>query len=683
MGISRFGWFVCAILGLSATRVSAQSRRPMTFEDLMRVERISDSRISPDGSWVSYTQTAVDLAANTTTNHVWLVPLDGGTAHQLAPEEAERARWSPDGRSIAFISDRSGEAQVWVMPAAGGAARQVTAIATGADGVIWARHADRLLFTSTVYPTCAAALDVAACNKHKLDSANADPAKAQISTELLFRHWTAWRSGRYTHLFAVAPDGTGLTDLTPGAVDSPTFFVGAPDGYDIAPDGAEAVVTSNRTGHPAWSTNNDLYLTPTAAAAPNPRDITRANPGSDASPQFSPDGRYIAYTSQARDGYESDRFRLRVFDRRTGAIQDLTTGFDNWVQAFTWAPDSRTIYFLGAEDVGSPVYRVSIAAPPGTAPEKIVGGSNAELRVAPDGQSLVVTRSSLTRPSEVYRVVLATREITPLTHANDALVALLDLPAAEIVSTRGAMGARIESLLLKPPGFTPGRKYPGLVLIHGGPQSAWTDTWGYRWNPELFAARGYVVIMPNPHGSIGHGQSFTEEISGDWGGAPYHDIMAATDQLAALPYVDTARVGAAGASYGGYMIDWIAGQTHRFKTLVSHDGTYDLRSMYATEELWFMDWELKGTPWGNPALYEKWSPSRYVQNIATPMLVIEGAKDYRVPEGQALLLYTSLQRRGIPSKLLYLEKEGHWVGAPRDSQLWYATVQDWLDHYLK
>lgn len=245
------------------------------------------------------------------------------------------------------------------------------------------------------------------------------------------------------------------------------------------------------------------------------------------------------------------------------------------------------------------------------------------------------------------------------------------------------MGARIESLLLKPPGFTPGQKYPGLVLIHGGPQSAWTDTWGYRWNPELFAARGYVVIMPNPHGSIGHGQSFTEEISGDWGGAPYHDIMAATDQLAALPYVDTARVGAAGGSYGGYMIDWIAGQTHRFKTLVSHDGTYDLRSMYATDELWFMDWELKGTPWGNPALYEKWSPSRYVQNIATPMLVIEGAKDYRVPEGQALLLYTSLQRRGIPSKLLYLEKEGHWVGAPRDSQLWYATVQDWLDHYLK
>jgi dipeptidyl aminopeptidase/acylaminoacyl peptidase len=683
MGVSRVGGIVCAIVVLSAARVSAQSKRPMTFEDLMRVERISDPQVSPDGNWVSYTQTTVDLAANTKTNHVWLVPLQGGPARQLAPEEAERARWSPDGRSIAFISDRGDDPQIWVMPATGGTARQVTALATGADGVTWARHADVLLFTSTVYPACTSAVDVAACNKQKLDSANANPAKAQISTELLFRHWTVWRSGRYTHLFVVATDGSNLKDLTPGAVDSPTFFVGGADGYDIAPDGMEAVVTSNRTGHPAWTTNNDLYLTPTVAAASQPRDITAANPGSDAAPQFSPDGRYIAYTSQARDGYEADLFRLRVFDRQTGSSQDLTTGFNNWVEAFTWAPDSHTLYFLAPEGVETPVYRVSLSAPHGTRPEKIIGGTNSEIVVAPDGQSLVVTRSSVTQPSEVYRVALGTRAIAPLTHANDALLAGLDLPVPEVVSTRGALGARVESLLLKPPGFTPGQKYPGLVLIHGGPQSAWTDSWGYRWNPELFAARGYVVIMPNPHGSVGYGQPFTEEISGDWGGAPYRDVMAATDQLEALPYVDSARVGAAGASYGGYMIDWIAGQTHRFKTLVSHDGTYDLRSMYATEELWFMDWEFKGTPWGNPALYEKWSPSRYVQNIATPMLIIEGAKDYRVPEGQALLLYTSLQRRGIPSKLLYTEKEGHWVLAPRDSQLWYATVQDWLDHYLK
>jgi dipeptidyl aminopeptidase/acylaminoacyl peptidase len=271
-----------------------------------------------------------------------------------------------------------------------------------------------------------------------------------------------------------------------------------------------------------------------------------------------------------------------------------------------------------------------------------------------------------------------------LTHANDSLMAELDMSPAESVMTKGGLGEEIQSLLLKPAAFDAGRKYPAIVLIHGGPQSAWDDAWSYRWNAQMFASRGYVVIMTNFHGSIGYGQEFVEEISGDWGGACYQDIMKATDYLESLPYVDKTRVGAAGASFGGYMINWVAGHTNRFKALVSHDGVYDSRSMYGeTEEIWFDEWEHQGPPWAKPEAYEKSSPSNHVQNIQTPMLIVQGALDFRVPDGQAMQLFTALQRRGIPSRLLFFPDEGHWVLKPQNSQLWYNTVLGWLDKYVR
>jgi dipeptidyl aminopeptidase/acylaminoacyl peptidase len=657
----------------------ANAKRPMTFDDLMKVQRISDPQVSSDGRWIAYVQGAVDFEANEVIKHIWLMGVEGGSPKQLTTGDGSdsRPRWSPDSESIAFISTRGGKSQVWIIPVHGGEARQLTSISTEADGVTWAKKGDALLFTSQVYPDCADD----ACNQKRLEEAEKSKLKARVIDELLFRHWDAWREGKYAHLFTISVSGGTPRDLTPGAVDSPTWFLEAPDGYDISPDGTEACFTSNRSGgsRVAWTTNNDLFLVSTKGG--EPRNITKDNPGSDASPQYSPDGRYIAYTSQARDGYESDLFRLRVYDRQTGTIKDLAAGFDQWVASFAWAPDSDTIYFTAPQRGRQPVFKTSVSQPK---VEEVLGGTNDEVQVTPDGKSLVLTRSSLTQPAEVYRVALSNRTLTQLTHANDALIAELDMNPGESVTTPGGLGAEIHSLLVKPPAFDASKKYPAVVLIHGGPQSAWDDAWSYRWNAQMFASHGYVVIMTNFHGSTGYGQKFVEEISGDWDGACYQDVMMATDYLENLPYVDKNRVGAAGASFGGYMINWIAGHTTRFKALVSHDGVYDSHSMYGeTEEVWFDEWEHQGPPWTKRQAYEKSSPSNHVQNIQTPMLLVQGALDYRVPDGQAFQLFTALQRRGVPSRLLYFPDEGHWVLKPQDSQLWYKTVLEWLDRYVK
>jgi dipeptidyl aminopeptidase/acylaminoacyl peptidase len=510
----------------------AKAKHPITFEDLMKIQRVSDPHVSPDGQWVAFVVTNVDLEANKNPSHIWLIPAGGGEPRQLTRGEGSdsRPRWSPDGQSIAFVSSRAGKSQVWIIPVAGGEAHSLTSVSTEADGVVWARKAGTLLFTSQVYPDCAND----DCNRKRWEEAERSKVKARIIDQLLFRHWDAWRDGKYTHLFSVSVNGGSPRELTPGAYDAPTFFLGAPDGYAVSPDGQEVCYTSNRSIPPtsvAWTTNNHLYLMP--ASGGQARDITPGVHGSDASPQYSPDGRYIAFTAQQRNGYESDLFQLKVYDRQTGETQLLTPNFDQWVNSFAWAPDSNTIFFTAPERGVQPIFRTAVGRP---VVRKVASGFNDELQVSPDGQWLTFTRSTLTQATEIFRVSTSgSDQASALTHINDALVDQLDMSPSESVITKGAGDADIHSLLVKPPAFDPSRKYAALILIHGGPQSAWEDAWSYRWNAQMFAAHGYVVMMTNYHGSTGYGQKFVESISGNWGGMPYEDLMKATEHLGSLP----------------------------------------------------------------------------------------------------------------------------------------------------
>ena len=656
---------------------AAYAKRPIRFDDLIKIKRVSDPQISPDHRWVAFAVSEQDVEDNSSASHLWLAPFLGGEPKQLTRGSGSdsRPRWSPDGRSLAFISTRSGTSQIWRIPVEGGEARQVTDIPTGAGGHVWSRRGNLLLFTSRVFPEC----KDSKCNEEKLTAKKENKVQASLFDRLLFRHWDHWREGRYTHLWVSSAEGGAARDLTPGAFDSPTWSLGGMDGYDISPDGKEVCFTSNREAMTAVSTNNELYVVPSTGG--EPRKIS-ASPGSDTAPRYSPDGGRIAYLSQQRGGFESDRERLMIYDRSTGKTREIKTGLDISPSSFVWAPDGKAVYFTAQVRGRVPIFRLALDT--GGAKQIVSGATHGSLRVSADGRTLVFTRQSLNRPSQIFRARADGTQVSELTRLNQTLLEELEMNLAEDFEAVSTDGAAIHGFLLKPPGFDPRKKYPALVMIHGGPQGAWLDSFHYRWNAQMFASRGYVVLLPNPRGSTGYGLAFMEAISGDWGGQCYRDLMAATDALEKLPYVDKSRIGAGGGSFGGYMVNWIAGHTDRFRTLMSHAGVYDHRSMYgSTEELWFPEWEFRGVPWENSELFEKWSPSNHVQRARTPVLIVHGEGDYRVPINQSFQFFTALQRRGVPSRLLYYPDEGHWVLKPQNSRLWYKTVLDWFDRYLK
>jgi dipeptidyl aminopeptidase/acylaminoacyl peptidase len=666
-----------AILALALLAPAAPAKHPMTFDDLIGFERVADPQVSPDGRWVACTVTRFSKDANGGDSDVWLVPLAGGAPRQLtaSPKRDAGARWAPDGRRLAFISARGGTPQVWTLDVTGGEARQRTRLSTGADGVIWSRDGSRLAFTSEVYPDC----PDDACNRKRSEAAGASRVQAKTIDRLLYRHWDGWKDGKRTHVFVVAEGGGDPVDVTPGDFDAPPFSLGGPSDYDLSPDGRELCFTRNTDPSEATSTNADLWLIPSSGGAA--RRIT-TNPAYDGSPLYSPDGRYVAYRAQRRAGFESDRFELMLYDRSSGAVRSLTPEFDRPVEGFDWSPDGRTLVFTASDQGFASIHAVAVG---GGAPRLVIGRSyNDDVRVAPDGRTLVFTRQSISSPAEIFRASLGGADATALTAFNAARLAALELASVEDVRYRGAGGSEIQAWLLRPPGFVSGRRHPALLLIHGGPQGAWSDSFSYRWNLQMFAARGYVVLAPNPRGSVGFGQEFTDAISGDWGGKVYDDLMKGADDLAARPFVDRERISAAGASFGGYMVNWIAGHTARFRALVSHDGVFNLASMYgSTEELWFPEWEFRGTPWTRPEQYARFSPSSFVQGFRTPMLVIHGELDYRVPVAEGMQLFTALQRMKVPSRFLYFPDEGHWVLKPLNSELWYRTVLGWLDTYTK
>jgi len=704
-----FFLITCSLLGF------AQTKHPFTFEDMMQLKRIGDPVVSPDGKWVAFSAVDVNLEQNTKTPHLWIVPITGGDSIRLTPADGkgeDRIRFSPDGKRILFEASRDGESQIYVQDfdtATGkltGESSKVTRISTEASGGTWSPDSKWILFVSSVYPDC----NDDACNKQRDDEKAKSKVKAKIFTQLMFRHWNSYFDGKYSHLFLVSAEGGVARDLTPGAHDVPPFSLGGQDQYSFSPDGKEIAYTSNIDEVQATSTNSDIFIVPVSGGAP--KKIT-TNPGSDSTPLYSPDGKYIAYRSQLRGGYESDRFRLMLYERATGKITDMTPNFDRWVDSMAWSPDSTTIYFTAENEGEAPIYALEITQPEalpqglkaGAWPHMIMAGFNDSPTPTPDGKMLLFDRMSIAAPNEIYianapsptqaqtcTVIFGRRSGVecslpnkPLTKLNEPVLSQIQMQPLEPYWFTGALKEQVQGFVVKPPNFDPNKKYPVKYLIHGGPQGAWGDDWSYRWNPELFAANGYVVVMVNFHGSTGYGQKFIDAINGNWGGPPYEDLMLGLDYAEKnYPYIDKDRECALGASYGGYAINWIEGHTTRFKCLVSHDGMFNTQSAYGTtEELWFNEWEFKGTPWTNRELYNKWSPHMFATNFKTPLLVVHGQLDYRLDVSEGFQLFTTLQRLKVPSKMLYFPDEGHWVLKPQNSRLWYKTVNEWVDEWTK
>jgi len=672
--------FIVSVISLLAfaSFAVAQSGR-FTIDDLLKVRRVGDPQVSPNGRRVAFTIGDVRFDDNRVLNQIYVMPLAGGDTKQLTSGtgSATSPRWSPNGKKIAYVTG----GQIWVMDDDGGDKEQVTKISTGAAEPVWSPDGKWIAFTSEVYPECGDD----ACNKRKDEAADKSKVKAHITDRLLYRHWIEWRDLKRTHVFVVSSNGGTARDLTPGDSDAPPYAVAGDVDYSFSPDSRELAYLRNPDKVEAISTNSDVYIVPITGGSG--RNITARNRGYEDSPIYTKDGKNILYRSQATAGFEADRWRLMSYNRATGASSELLRGFDQNVEEMVLSADGGTIYFIASERGRHPIYKVPTTG--GTAQKILKDVFATNLQITPDNSTFVFANNSLAMPPEIYRAASDGSSSTALTRVNAELMSRADLRPADELEWTGALGRKIHGFVLKPRDFDPNKKYPLLVLIHGGPQGAWNDAWSYRWNPQVFTDAGYVVFMPNPRGSTTYGQQFTNEISGDWGGKVFIDLKnGVAEVLRRNTFVDRNRIGGAGGSYGGYMVDWILGHNNdprfRFKALVSHAGVYNLTSMYgATEELWFPEWEFKGTPWTNRAMYERWSPHNFVQNFKTPTLVTAGELDYRVPYTESLQLFTALQRQGVESKLLLYPDEGHWILKPQNSQLWYNTVVGWFDKHLK
>jgi dipeptidyl aminopeptidase/acylaminoacyl peptidase len=677
----RCGLFLASLAFALSAYAQTAAKHAITFDDMIKLHRISGAAISQDGKWVAYSVSTPDLEANRSVSNIWIVSAFGGDPIQVSQGGHDSSpSWSPDGKTLAFLSAREGNSEVYLLSMEGGEARKLTELSTGADLFHWSPDGKTIAFTSPVYPDC----PDDACNAKRDQEKEKSKVKARLYDHLLYRHWDHWSEGKRSHLFVEPADGSAVAhDLTPGAdYDVPPEERSGPGDFNFSPDSKEICYTAVTDKVEATSTNGDLFTVPVAGG--ESKRIT-TQPGFDGNPVYSPDGRYIAYHAQLTAGYESDRWRVMLYDRQAGKSENLSESFDRSASDLAWSPDSKTIYFLVENETLQPIY--SMEAHAGSTPKNLLDGFNAEFTFSADAKTLVAIRTSLMMPSEVFVASGDGSGLKQLTHANEAILAQVEMNEPEKFWFEGAEGTKVEAMLIRPPHFDPTQKYPMLELLHGGPQTMWSDAWGYRWNPQVFAGAGYVILMINRRGSTGYGQKFTDEITNDWGGKPYIDIMKGTDAaLAKYPFIDRSRLAAAGGSYGGYMADWLATHTDRFKAIISHAGVYDKVSMYATEELWFEEHDLQGTPWGSPENYKKWAPSTYAADLGkykTPTLVITGERDFRVPYTQSLELFNTLQRQGVPSELLVFPDEGHWILKPQNAQLWYKTFLSFLATYVK
>ncbi len=669
-----------------ATPLAAQQRRALTLPEFLTLERPSEPAISPDGRWIAYTVTTTDLQANRRRTDLWLGAASGTPAPRRISSDTtggRSAKWSPDGTQLAYISSRGGAPQIMIWSPARGTRRNVTTISTGADGVMWSPDGRMLAFASEVYPACSDD----ECSKARAAEDEHRPSRARVYDGLLYRHWTQYEDGLRSHVFVVNADGrTPARDLMAGKdYDSPVPPFGGSEQYTFSADSRTIAFTTKLASRDqAWTTNLDIYTVPVTGGEPTL--VTTGMNGAESTPLFTKDGRYLAFLSQERPNFESDRWRLMVKDLRSGEVREVTRNWDFNILEYAFLPGGNDLVAFAEKRQRHVGLHIVFAT--GDVHVILPGMDPSGLSVASGttGPEMAMVSDAVDQPPQVYSWSISHDNPHPpvaITHLNADLLAQVSMNPAREFGWRGANGDSVFGLLLTPPNFDPSRRYPVVVLIHGGPQGAWLDGFGSRWAPQMFAAPGYVVAMLNPRGSTGFGQRFTDEISRDWGGKVYEDIMKGVDAVASLPYVDSTRMAAAGGSYGGYMTNWLNGHTDRFKALITHAGVFNLEAMAgATEELWFTDWEFGGPYWQNRQDYERWSPHRFAQNFHTPTLVIHGALDYRVPETEGMQMFTTLQRQNVPSRFLYFPDEGHWIGKPQNQVVWWTNVHEWLARYL-
>lgn len=668
-----------AALVMTLLSANAQ-KRAFTIEDLYKVKGVYSVSLSPDGKTICYTSSSSDLKNQKSSSDIYIMNADGSHAKAFTEDgKSSSAVWSKDGKSIFFTNYEKGTAQIYRMNLATCEAEQVTDYELGIGNPVISPDERYIAFTAEVYPDLGAD---AKANIARMEKKDKGPVQAHIADKLLYRHWTSYSDGRCSHLILFDTQTKTYRDLTPGNY-SLIFMAGGGIAYDFSPDSKEICFVSNHDEHQEASTNADLWTV--SVNGGEPVCITKENKAWDGTPTYSPDGKYIAYRLQQIPGYESDRFRLAIYDRAARKSTILTEKFDNWVDDYKWAPDGKSIFFLGEVQGAQPLYKLDIARK--TISPVVTGKAISEFDF--DNKGMVYyTYSTTGKPSALYRQQMKKWNGTPvargkeqqITFLNQKLEDEVDIRPSESIWVDGAGGDKVQVFIVKPHNFDASKKYPLIINVHGGPQMQWMNSFRGDW--QVYPAAGYVVAYPNPHGSTGYGQAFTRAISGDWGGKVFEDVMKVTDKLATLEYVDSTRMGAMGWSYGGYMMNWLQGHTKRFKCLASMMGVYDLRSMWgSTEEVWFPNFELEGQPY-NSDLYEKWSPSSYIQNFSTPTLVMTGELDYRVPYTQSLQYFTALQTLNIPSRLIVLKYDGHWPSNLKSMPLYYNAHLDWFHRYL-
>lgn len=670
------------LLATSVILFAQSPKRAMTFDDVLACKRIGSPALSPDGSKVAFTVTTVDEQENKSHTEIYVMDADGSNMKQLTSnaKSSRSPKWSPKGEELAYVND----GQLWMLDKDLKNPKQITSHHTGVSSFEWAPNGKLIAFESRVYADLESQDEMKARDEEIENS----KVKARVYEDLMYRHWNEWWDKKRTHLFVLNLKSNEFKDVTPGDYDAQPISLGS--GYCFSPNSKELYFCSNHDKEIASSTNNDIWKV--SVKGGEQILVTKASElrqfkGNDSSPKFSPNGKYLSFLSMEEAGYEADKSDFIIQNMKTGKMTNVTKNLEYSIGSYQWMPDNKNILCQIDHTGRNKLFLMDVKT--GDLKSVIEDGTNRNMQVTPDGKNVFYLHQDFTRPYEIYSAKISDGEIKKLTGFNDEIFAQINQNPGEDFWYKGANDTKVHGFIIKPPFFDKSKKYPTVFMVHGGPQGAWHDGWHFRWNPEIWAAQGYVMVMINPRGSTGYGQKFTEEISGDWGGKVFEDLIKGQQYvLETFNFIDKKNIAAAGASYGGYMMNWMEGHMdafkYPFKTLVNHDGSFNLYSMYlTTEELWFPEKEFGGPFWENDEIYKKFSPHNFIDNFKTPMLIIHGEKDYRLDYSEGLMPFTALRKKGVDAKLLIFPDEDHWVQKPQNSRFWHKTIFDWLDKYLK